>query len=329
MNAWRIVISIAAIALIFVLCPACGSIEPELNSETTIEPQRDTEPTHTAVEQGSDLAEQETSEPRQGAEGAKPTFDPENTKDGMAMVFIPAGEFEMGTSPEERDQLLKENVDWKFRDFTLEQPKHTVYLDAFWIDQTEVTNGQYALCVADGACEEPHLFSSNTRPSYYENPEFEDFPVTYVDWIRASAYCAWAGRRLPTEAEWEKAARGTDSRTFPWGEGTDTSLANYGGERTGNLDTVAVGSFPSGASPYGVLDMAGNVWEWVFDVFDNRYYFDSPLENPQGPPMGTFHGIRGGSWDGTTNAIRAAIRYRYRETYVDFPSGGFRCAASP
>jgi serine/threonine-protein kinase len=247
----------------------------------------------------------------------------------MVMVYVPEGEFEMGTTDEQRDRFVDEDI-WEATWNTNEQPVHTVYLDAFWIDQTEVTNGQYALCVADGACQAPHSSESDTRINYYGNPEFEDYPVVYADWPMADAYCTWAGRRLPTEAEWEKAARGTDGRTYPWGEGIDTTLANYGGESVGNSDTKAVGSYIDGASPYGALDMAGNVREWVADEFDNRYYHDSPSENPSGPTFtGTRRVIRGGSWQATANSTRSACRYPLRADHRDFPSNGFRCAASP
>ena len=146
-----------------------------------------------------------------------------------------------------------------------EQPVHKVVLDAFWIDQTEVTNKMYALCVQTSVCTPPSSTNSSTRPSYYENPEFEDYPVIYVDWYKAKTYCEWAGRRLPTEAEWEKAARGTDGRNYPWGkDAPNKMLLNY----NGNVgDTTEIGKYPAGASIYGALDMAGNAWEWVSSLY--------------------------------------------------------------
>ena len=218
--------------------------------------------------------------------------------DSMVQVYVPAGEFEMGSNA-----------------YDNEKPIHTVYLDAFWIDQTEVTNAQYEQCVSDGACGTPW-------GSHYTNSQYSNHPVVYVDWNESVKYCEWAGRRLPTEAEWEKAARGEDGRTYPWGEGIDCDRANYHGCVH---DTSAVGSYPAGASPYDVLDMAGNVLEWVADWYADDYYENSSGDNPKGPESGDHHVERGGSWGDLGRVVRSANRFLYPPGYYSNELG-FRCA---
>jgi formylglycine-generating enzyme required for sulfatase activity len=235
-----------------------------------------------------------------------------SSRDGMTLVYIPAGEFRMGFQGQESD----------------EKPVHVVYLDSFWIDQTEVTNTMYALCVSDGECNRPASFSSATRGSYYGNTEFGEYPVIFVSWEDANSYCEWAARRLPTEAEWEKAARGRDQRSYPWGEQIDCTRANFFNEPglcTG--DTTPVNDYESGISPYGVYNMAGNVWEWVSDWYDPDFYDISPPANPLGPSTGELRVVRGGGWDDTHFLTRSSNRGSYA------PAGrvnnrGFRCAAS-
>lgn len=215
--------------------------------------------------------------------------------DGMTLVYVPEGEFLMGAGPEERYALPSE------------KPQHTVYLDAFWIDQTEVTNAMYAKCVKAGGCAPPKRTVNADRTDYYNNPAKANYPMIYVTWQEAQNYCSWAGRRLPTEAEWEKAARGEDGRPYPWGSDQPTcQLANtwawnyydswndkVGVQKGCSDGPVAVGSFPIGASPYGVLDMIGNVGEWVADYYSGTYYGESPERNPQGPASGETRVIRG------------------------------------
>jgi len=244
--------------------------------------------------------------------------------DGMPQVFIPAGIFHMGGMDVRRAPN--------------EVPDHDVTLDSYWMDQLEVTNAMYALCVHAGPCTPPQSFKSQRRPSYFNNPEFNDYPVVYVTWGQAKAYCEWAGRRLPTEAEWEHAGRGDDFRTFPWGEDkADGLLTNF------NMlvgDTSRVGTYPAGASPFGVLDMAGNVAEWVNDSYSSSYANAVTL-NPAGPlsGLGFYRVVRGGSLGDAEINIRVSKRSSVLGSNLSAAPGskaylgefspriGFRCAA--
>jgi formylglycine-generating enzyme required for sulfatase activity len=269
-----------------------------------------------------------TAEPTDTETPIPPTsdvIDPEgsmvSSKDNMFLVLVPAGEFKMGSTGNEAD----------------ERPVHTVYLDEFWIDRTEVTNAMYALCVSDGRCEAPRANTSITQNAsnssfYYGNPSFDNFPVIFVSWNDAKTYCRWAGRRLPTEAEWEKAASWDDNqktkRLYPWGNKIDCSYANYYGNGTHLCvgDTTSVGNYPTGASFYGILDMAGNVSEWIADRYDPEYYGKSNSSNPIGPSSGDYIVIRGGSFlTGRAVGIRSSDREIFLPDSTS-QSIGFRCA---
>ena len=235
------------------------------------------------------------------------------------MVLVPAGEFIMGSSNNTNHPE--------------EHPAHPVYLDAYYIDKYEVTVAEYAKCHAAGKCATPAtgLFYNFGQPGKAHHP------INGVSWHDAVSYCRWVKKRLPTEAEWEKAARGTDGRVYPWGN--EDASCNYAviNEHVtqvpevnsttgcGVKSTWPVGSKPKGISPYGALDMAGNVWEWVSDWYDTAYYATSPGKNPQGPSSGTLRTLRGGAWNHDWNCARTADR-GWSDPQQKNVSDGFRCA---
>ena len=230
--------------------------------------------------------------------------DDEEDIDTEEMVLIPAGEFLMGSSEEDVEWFLQEFTYRRPSRFADEQPQHTVYLDAFYIDKYEITNAQYGRFIDDTGRMPPPYWSNEL----YNQPEQAVMAVTWDD---AAAYAAWAGKRLPTEAEWEKAARGTDGRIWPWGnEWDETALnANDVGAVDGYVYTAPVGSYPQSVSPYGVHDMAGNLFEWVADWYAPDYYENSPEVNPTGPASGDNHVARGGSWDMNLDFTRCPSRF--------------------
>ncbi len=209
-----------------------------------------------------------------------------------------------------------------------ELPVHNVCISAFEMDKHEVTTAEYAACVADGGCTVPSQTDSNLRNFYYDYSDYDNFPVIYVNWHQTVDYCMWAGKRLPTEAEWEYAARGglADKR-YPWGDLISGPDANYidSGDAWDN-DTCPVGSYaPNG---YGLYDMAGNVWEWIADWYDEAYYSVSPTNDPIGPMNGTRRVVRGGGWSNDTYLLRVANRNLSVLLRPVFDSRriGFRCA---
>lgn len=236
------------------------------------------------------------------------------------LIKIPAGDFVMGCNPG-KDTLC---------DLAPDEAMHIVYLDEYAIDKYEVTFRRYEKCVDAGVCTPPAVGGALN----YGWPDTELFPVNGVTWEQADKFCKFEKRRLPTEAEWEKAARGTDSNTFPWGEAApscelaviDAPNAGELGCKTGN--TFNVGSKPKGASPYGAHDMAGNLWEWTNDWHDANYYKSSPSDNPQGPPSGLYKTARGGDFF-TRRGYEARTTSRFPYEPSDFSIAvGFRCAAN-
>ncbi len=242
-------------------------------------------------------------------------------RDGMTMVYVPAGEFEMGSTDGDDD----------------EQPVHTVALDAFWLDQTEVTNAQFAFFLNEQGNQEEggvtwldiddsDCLIEESGDTFQSQSGYADHPVIEVSWYGAEAYCEWAGGQLPTEAEWEYAARGPEGFVYPWGNSWQPGLANCDEDdcEDGFEYMSPVGSFPAGASWVGALDMSGNVWEWVADWYDAEYYARSPRENPTGPEEGEYRVLRGGSlWD-SADFSRCGFRGRGNPGYGNV-NGGFRC----
>ncbi|MBN2147381.1 MAG: formylglycine-generating enzyme family protein [Anaerolineales bacterium] len=251
--------------------------------------------------------------------------------DQMVQVYVPAGEFLMGSDDPEAKRTIEGGRAYP------EIPQHTVYLDSYWIDKFEVTTSQYALCVAAGICRAPWETSSYTYANYYGNPEYANYPVIWVNWYMARDYCTWVGRRLPTEAEWEKAARGTDGAMYPWGNdelsGERANFCDINCTRSiandryddGYPDVAPVGSYPAGASPYGAMDMSGNVWEWVSSLI-MPYPYDAN-DGREDPDSTAERAWRGGPWSNGYWWMRSSVRYRSVSNYWWYVLG-FRCASS-
>lgn len=305
-----------------IILSACGGQTPTPTIATTAPavPSPTILPTRSVAETPTEQASLPTSVPTQEFTNLRVS-----PIDGMPQVYIPAGTFHMGG--------------FDVRAAPDEFPAREVTLDAYWMDQLEVTNAMYQSCVSAGACTLPQNFGTARKADYFFNPEYRDYPVVYVTWGQAKAYCEWADRRLPTEAEWERAARGDDMRTFPWGEDKpDYRFANFNMLVT---DTSRVGSYPLGASPFGILDMAGNVAEWTSDFYSPAFYASAlEMSNPTGPASSSswMRVVRGGSLGDAEINIRVSKRSSVRgsmlnavrgsDAYLgDFsPRIGLRCA---
>ena len=243
------------------------------------------------------------------AEADSPDIGSERDResDGMIEVFIPEGNFVMG------------NPNGAIN----EKPAHTVFLSSFWMDKFEVSNQQYASCVNAGACTEPLVKKSFKKAEYYGNPEFENHPVIQVTWQQASDYCKWIEGRLPTEAEWEKAAKGPDGTLYPWGNEFNAQNLNFSG--SGINDTQPVDDYENGISGYGILNLSGNVAEWVSDLYtENWYSTTNQPENPTGPEVGAYRILRGGSWLTSQVTAQTVNRFQSLPTGAGFDRG-FRC----
>jgi formylglycine-generating enzyme required for sulfatase activity len=308
MNHKRLLPQMTRLTLVLLFLVACGTSQP---TPTPVLPTATPTPTRTRTP-----APTPTREPQAGA-------TKELGQTGITLVYVPAGEFLMGSTDSDPDAESNE------------KPQHLVYLDGYWIGKTEVTNAQYRKFVEDGGYSKAEYWSEEgwqwkesngiTEPAYWTDPAWNgaDYPVVGVSWYEASAYARWAGARLPTEAEWEKAARGTDGRVYPWGNEWDDSRVNASG-----ASTSPVGHYsPRGDSPYGVADMVGNVWEWTLSLWGRdwrepefRYPYDATdgrenvkagewvLRVVRGESFGSFRGfarcsyrswwLPGGQWDG-------------------------------
>lgn len=283
-------------------------------------------------------------------------------KDSMEMVYVPSGNFIMGSNNEQLDKAMKdcrkmhdaENDCPRHIYAKQEQPQHELYIDAFWIDKTEVTNAQFCEFLnvngnqttngvkwfEPGAGHRGIIYGyiEETDNVFYPKVGFENYPVIEVSWFGAKAYCDWIGGRLPTEAEWEYAAKGTTNNIYPWGNEFNGSIVNYR-DATFDFDNLGkdscfsdgfpmwspVGSYPDGASWCGALDLAGNVHEWVYDWYADDYYSTSLNENPKGPENGALKICKGGSWYDPSWHVRCSYRKILNPSSARMHWIGFRC----
>ncbi len=322
---WAMLVVLVCVTLAVVSSTGCGR---------PVEEQRLGERVQPAPEVNSNAVVWRTPEPPTNPQAGDVWADP---RAGMELVYVPAGEFTLGSSDAELDAWLREYPRSGRSWFDSEQPQCRVNLPAYWIGRTEVTNAQYLRFVSATGHNTPEHWA-NGRPL----AGLENFPIDNVSWEDARAYCEWAGGRLPRELEWEKAARGTDGRVFPWGNRWDRAkccncegitwwsafLAWLGGYDAVRGGPAAVGSYPSGGSPYGCQDMAGNVWERCEDWYDEQAYRRYARGDLTPPASGTHKVLRGGSW-----SVGGPQFFRCAERYVNFPGSrsycGFRCVRGP
>jgi formylglycine-generating enzyme required for sulfatase activity len=257
-----------------------------------------------------------------------PTSDPMLViprRNASALALIPGGVFTMGASPGIGDAD--------------EEPAHPVYVDSLWMDRYVATNSEYRACYEAGVCDLPRRTSSYVADitlveNYFFNPIYDGYPVVYLEHQSASDYCGWRGMRLPTEAEWEHAARGAGPALYPWGSSEPVcSMANFNEDGLFCVGgTVPVGSYPKNITPEGVVEMGGNVWEWTQDWYGAEYYSESPCENPAGPETGTQRVLRGGAWYYPVDAMSVTYRNQWEPEFLftgnpfgDYRGFGVRC----
>lgn len=325
-------------ALFFVACGGAANDSPPTNTaemptaqptDTLSPPTATTEPTIAPTAAPPTAPPATTAPTTEPSTAATPTAVLPNAirgDDGALMHLVPAGELWMGSNLQFIGYAVRQCRDSGADDtceeseFISEAPDHGVILDAFYMDETEVTNGQYRTCVDAGACTPP------ADPRFYDDPAYDRHPVVFVTWHDARTYCDHYDKRLPTEAEWERAARGVGYQQFPWGDEWEPARANTQEQGSGSLQPV--GQYPDGASPFGILDLSGNAWEWVNDWYDAAYYEYSPQDNPLGPPSGSEKVLRGGGFSSHLHYARAANRGA-ADPNTNSIFRGFRCVQSP